>query len=118
MAFLDLAEGLLEEFSQWAPVARDNARWTDLHVFRDDAKRQLWIDAQCERARRARATGRLAKIASRPPCPHCGAPVERDSANRRAKVPTYCSRKCMRASVWARWHAKHGAERNARRRAA
>ena len=118
MAFLDLEEGLLEEFAGWAPVAREHSRLTYLSVFRDDAKRRIWIDAQNDRNRRLRAKERVAKLTGRPPCPHCGGVVNRDSKDHRAKVPTYCSDRCMRAARWARYQAKHGAERNERRRAA
>lgn len=64
----------------------------------------------------ARAQVRAERAAARPPCPHCGAKVERLGAT--AKIPTYCSKKCNRAAVFARWYAKHGVERNERRRAA
>lgn len=98
MAFLDLEESILEEFAGWAPQARAFARNDALTVFRDESKRGAWIDAQCERYRARRAHDRAAKRASRPPCPHCGAPVERESLNGGAKVPTYCTPKCARAA--------------------
>jgi hypothetical protein len=62
----------------------------------------------------------VARRESRPPCPHCGAKVERVSERKQGggTSPTYCSPKCMRAARFARWYAKHGAERNERRRAA
>ena len=57
---------------------------------------------------------RRERAAARPPCPHCGAPVERVGTS--AKLPKYCAPKCMRAARFARWHAKHGAKRNTARR--
>lgn len=64
--------------------------------------------------REYRQAARRARAAQRPPCPHCGAAVVRDRGA--AKLPKYCSPRCMRASRWAAWYARHGAEHNARRR--
>ncbi len=64
--------------------------------------------------REHRQAARRARAALRPPCPHCGGVVERGGTS--AKIPKYCSPKCMRAARWKAWHAKHGAEWNAKRR--
>lgn len=139
MPFLDLHEGILSEFADWAPRARVGA-WVDQLTIvprrttlrtaelrprrhRDEAGRRLWVAVQNERYKARRAVVRAVACAHRDPCPQCGGAVERDAkvrpdGGRGPKIPTYCSRKCMRAAIWARWHAKHGAERNARRRAA
>lgn len=61
-----------------------------------------------------RAEVRQTRAKHRPPCPHCGAAVERVGAS--AKLPTYCAPKCSRAARNARWQARHGAARNDARR--
>lgn len=78
---------------------------------RSDPAAWAWEYAQEKRRRRQR---RLARAAARPPCPHCKGMVKRLGPT--AKIPTYCSDKCMRAARWKRWYKKHGAERNAQRR--
>lgn len=68
------------------------------------------------RAIAGRMVLRQERAAARPPCPHCGVFVERVGVS--AKIPKFCSAKCGRAARFARWYAKHGTERNERRRAA
>ena len=68
----------------------------------------------CGKTSRRRLEIRAECAAARSPCPHCGAPVERDGSW--AKIPKYCSVKCMRAAQFANWYAKHGAEYNRSRR--
>jgi hypothetical protein len=78
----------------------------------DPLRRRAEQDAESGRRRARRAQ----RAATRLPCPHCGGKVERVGAT--AKLPTYCTPKCMRAAKCARWHAKHGQDHNARRRKA
>lgn len=78
---------------------------------RSDPERWAREYAQLKGRRRAR---RLSRAAARPPCPHCGKTVVRLGST--AKIPIYCSSKCMRAARFKRWYDKHGAERNARRK--
>lgn len=78
---------------------------------RSDPVAWAWEYAQCKRRRRER---RLARARARPPCPHCSGKVER--LNPTAKIPIYCSDKCMRGARFKRWYEKHGADRNRRRR--
>lgn len=123
MAFLDLHEGILEEFESYAV----RVRYSEVNqLIRADrwSRRRAWVEAQNERYKAARAKTRAARLVKRPPCPHCSNPVVRDAKvrvdgrGRGAKIPTYCSDKCARAAKFARWYAKHGAERNERRRVA
>jgi endogenous inhibitor of DNA gyrase (YacG/DUF329 family) len=64
--------------------------------------------------REQRQAVRLDRARRRPPCPHCGAMVLRVGSS--AKLPRYCSSRCMRAARWARWWAKNKDVRNAARR--
>jgi hypothetical protein len=58
-------------------------------------------------ARAKRQGARLVRALSRPPCPHCGGPVTRgEVVPRGRKLPTYCSKKCMRAAIWKRYITK------------
>lgn len=59
---------------------------------------------------------RRERAENRPPCPHCGGVVTRCGAT--AKIPKFCSSKCMRAARWARWWAKNKDVQNAARRRA
>lgn len=105
MAWIDLQTGILEEFASRSFTARQLER-----ALRPMSR----FDPDAEWARRTKLRRRLVrarKAALRPPCPHCGVPVERCGAT--AKVPTYCSRKCMRAAIWARWWIKNKDARNA-----
>jgi endogenous inhibitor of DNA gyrase (YacG/DUF329 family) len=85
-------------------------------VRRDMSLRMHCIDEAWAggKSSRLRLEAREDRARSRPPCPHCGAAVERVGGT--AKIPKYCSHKCMRAATWARWYAKHGGERNIKRR--
>lgn len=61
-------------------------------------------------ARATRQASRLARAAARPPCPHCGGKVTRGAVVPRGrKLPKYCSHKCARAAIWARYAAKRAA---------
>lgn len=116
MAFLDLHEGILDEFSA-AAERYDYSSFAAAAQVRALQKRHEWIDAQCERERVRRAMVRRHRLAHREPCPSCGGPVTRDAAGDRtrgAPVPTYCSRKCMRAAVWRRYLEKNGDPRKKR----
>ncbi len=77
---------------------------------------RLW-ELEYAKVKADRRSKREKRLAERPPCPHCGKPVERDSKRGTAKLPKYCSDKCKRAATFAKWYAKHGQERNERRRA-
>jgi endogenous inhibitor of DNA gyrase (YacG/DUF329 family) len=70
------------------------------------------------RTRELRAQRRAEKLAVRPPCPRCGKPVTRDSKHKRAKVPVYCSKKCNRAAIWARYVEKNGQPRQRKKTSA
>lgn len=106
---------ILEIFAEAQRLGRDHharAR-REQEGFEQHRKNSTFADAA---KREHRQAARRARAALRPPCPHCGAKVERVGTS--AKIPTHCSRKCTNAARWARWYAKHGAERNERRRAA
>ena len=116
MTFLNLHEGILDEFSH-AAARYDYSSFAAAAQVRALQKRHEWIDAQCERERVRRAMVRRHRLAHRDPCPTCGGPVTRDAAGDRtrgAPVPTYCSRKCMRAAVWRRYVERHGDPRKKR----
>jgi len=88
----------------------------DVHAHHKARVEQNGWEAEYARMKWQRAQAREAKLAARPPCPHCGAEVVRDSKRGTAKLPRYCSDKCARAANYARWWAKHKDERNAARR--
>lgn len=129
MVWVDLQEGVLEEFASVAHAWRDSEFLTELDAnrrarnlarnheyyatvrLRPDVRARENAEASARRIRR-----RLDRAAARPPCPHCGEPVVR--LGRTAKIPTFCSYRCTRAAIFARWYAKHGQARNERRRAA
>lgn len=116
MAWLDLQGEIVAELSDLSgtPVdVYDTGRKLESQVRRADPVRWAWEYAGCKRRRRQK---RQAKEARRAPCPHCKEPVTRTS--KMGKVPVYCSNQCTRAARFARWYAKHGQERNARRRKA
>lgn len=118
MAWLDLREEIEEEMAELSGyLVLRNARpekGSIVRAFRP--QRGAWYDEQLFRKRAIRRSTRTQRAAARPPCPRCGAKVERCGPT--AKIPTYCSDRCMRAARFARWHAKHGQERNDRRRKA
>ena len=103
----DLTEGILSEFAERA-----------LYSFGlEEAAHLAWQRSYYERVRclpdvrgrelaaqrRRRSEGRALKAAGRL-CARCGARVERVA--RFGKVPEYCTRRCMRAGIWARYGAK------------
>jgi endogenous inhibitor of DNA gyrase (YacG/DUF329 family) len=94
--------------------------WVTPDILRHHTERielKLW-EAEYQRMKADRRTKREKRLADRPPCPYCGAPVERDSKRGTAKVPIYCSPRCMAHAKDKRWREKHGAEYRARRKAA
>lgn len=118
MTWENLAEDLAEEFGGYSEPDRDGPCVTrnQLRHYRDRYLLNGWpIEYQRMKAKRAR--DRAERAAKRPPCPYCGSPVTRESKRGTAKLPKYCSEKCMRAARFARWWAAHKDERNARRRA-
>lgn len=118
MSWENLAEDLAEEFGVLSKPDRDGPRVTADQWQHYRARYLLngWpLEYQRMKAKRAR--DRAQRAAQRPPCPHCGDPVNRESKRGTAKLPTYCSDKCMRAAKWARWWDANKDERNARRRA-
>jgi hypothetical protein len=84
-----------------------------LSLLRD---RQYYVYVRSAPARRAqenealaskRRAARVERARSRPPCPPCGQVVTRgEVVDRGRKLPKYCTRKCMRAAVWARYANK------------
>jgi len=72
-------------------------------------------EAELAAHRERRAAARAAKSAARSPCPTCGGAVERVGAT--GKVPTYCSKRCMRRAVELRYRERHGDEIRAEKRA-
>lgn len=104
---------ILEIFAEAQAMARWTGRRREEERLEQHRKNSTFAEAAKREHRRA---ARRARAAQRPPCPHCGAAVERVGES--AKIPKYCSSKCMRAVRWARWYAKHGAGRNEQRRAA
>lgn len=121
MAWLDLRTEIEAEFSEL-----NDSRFYDIvsassrvvvignrsksQIRRTDPVKRAW-EAAGQKCRRRERRGARAK--DRPPCPHCKLPVER--VGKIGKIPKYCQSSCMRAAKWARWYAKHGEERNARR---
>lgn len=86
-----------------------------LDHYRERVELGLW-DAEYQRMKADRKRKRDAKAAARKPCPQCGGEVTRESKNGCAKLPKYCSTKCMRAAKWARWYEKNKDTVNAKRR--
>lgn len=119
MTWNDLEKGILEEFAGYAERQVEAWRHDEainpnrLYYYRVRRLPEVRAAENADTRRRRRAR-RLTRAAARPPCPHCDKPVVR--VGRSAKLPIYCTDRCMRAARFARWWEKHGAERNARRR--
>lgn len=126
MAFLDLEEGILAEFAEHAGRAHANVWWylqrrqeKAIERGRDYYQRVRTrpdVRARENAAVRDKRQSERAERAGERKCVRCGRPVLRLGA--RGKVPTHCTKKCMRAGVWERWAARNSAARNERRRAA
>lgn len=109
MSWLDLHEGILDEFAERAAPTFDLA---------SAIAAGLNVDAYASRARR-RAEARQAAAAARAPCPGCGASVERAGAV--GMLATWCSRRCYdrkRAAGTGELRAQVSAAKMAGRRCA
>lgn len=112
--WLDLHRGILEEF---ASLSEENHHTRDfsyrLRVVEPWANEgDPWRLQRRRQSKRARLLSRREALAgTRPPCPHCGGPVERMGTT--GTLPKYCTPKCMRAAKVARWREKHQAPKAA-----
>lgn len=119
MAWDDLGRGILEEFATRAAAWWAGDAYTRLECDRYQAelvRKREYMRATAPARNAARQAARVERAAVRPPCPHCGAPVERVGSS--ATLPKYCAPKCARAAAYAKWWAKNRDARNERRRAA
>ncbi|HET9045069.1 MAG TPA: hypothetical protein VFN70_18065 [Burkholderiales bacterium] len=127
MAWVDLELGVLEAFAEVSQTWRVESFLAEVEANIRERRRaarqdyyvrvRLRPDVRAREnaetsARRIRA--RLERAAARPPCPHCGAPVER--LGRTAKIPMYCSTKCAESARRRTWWERNKDARNAARR--
>lgn len=125
MAWINLRGDILDDFEELAITWRAQELFTAIRSGVRRLERQhdyyqrvrsapAWRAKENAATRARRLEQRVLRARTRPPCPSCGRPVERCGPT--AKIPIYCQHKCARAAVFARWYAKHGADRNQKRR--
>ncbi len=107
MAWLDLQADILADLGEvslsW--LQREELLDRERYIYQSERVRKRdYMRRTAPRRNAARQAARALRAAARPPCPHCGAPVDR--VGRSATIPKYCSPKCMRAARWARWYRK------------
>lgn len=115
MAWLDLQVEILRDMAEvslsWGQ--RETATRREVETYeRERLRKRDYMRTTAPARSRRRMQSRVERAAVRPPCPHCGASVERVGTS--AKLPTYCTPSCMRRARFARWYAKHGAARRER----
>ena len=104
--WVHLARDILREFASFSGIGIDRdfayrlrvvEPWGNDHdPWRLQRRRQLKTD----RLRRQR----IEIAAARPPCPGCGAKVERLGTT--GTPPIYCTHECMRRTKFNRWYAR------------
>lgn len=110
MTWFDLHEDILSEFAE-----RGSWAYGTEITRRREVQRRYYERVRClpsvrglelAQRRAKRAVIRERKLARRP-CAHCAMPFERGGPI--GTVPKYCSPRCMRAAIWARYSAKRRA---------
>lgn len=112
MTWLDLHEGILEEFADRAATldpehsvfrsAGDRAgmRFRSAETRIKAIDPEAWEQRLADKRLRRRAD-RAALAAAIPPCPHCGGKVERAAPG--GPLPVYCSERCRNLERHKRW---------------